>query len=217
MAKWTSNLRQLNELWNIEGMEVRNETQVFGIEWNTTSDTFNVGHGNVTNRIAEDPATKRQLLQATARFHDPLGLLSPVSVMAKILFQDTWTRGIGWDELLPHDLSIRWHLWLSTLHTVSALVIPRWIGVSDRNLTQMHVFCDASERSYGAALYVRTTAVDKCSVHLVCSKSRLSPIKRVTLPRLELLAALIGSRLLHYFCKATNFDSTAQHCGLTQR
>jgi hypothetical protein len=71
---------------------------------------------------------------------------------------------------------------------------------------QTHVFCDASEKAYGAALYVRSTKEDGTFVRLACSKKRLASVKRVTLPKLELLVALVGARLLSYFCEATGCD-----------
>jgi len=86
--------------------------------------------------------------------------------------------------------------------------VPRWLATSGGGNSQTHVFCDAPERAYGAALYVRTTQGDDILVRLACSKNRLAPVKRVTLPRLELLAALVGTRLLSYFCEATGYDIT---------
>jgi hypothetical protein len=185
---------------------VTTETQVLGTHWNTKTDTFTVDHKNVTNNIRDGPATKRQLLQATARFYDPLGLLSPVSLIAKTLFQDTWSRGMEWDEILPPDLGTRWHRWVATLPSSSDILIPQWVGTSDKDSYEIHVFCDASERAYGAVFYVRTPTFNNHSVRLLCSKNRLAPVKRVTLPRLELLGALLGSRLLRYLHEATNVD-----------
>nr|XP_042896043.1 uncharacterized protein LOC122268974 [Parasteatoda tepidariorum] len=72
------------------------------------------------------------------------------------------------------------------------------------------MFCDASERAYGAVLYIVTSHNNQSSIHLVCSRNRLAPIKKVSLPRLELLAAVIGTRLLKYFCNETGLSpSTA--------
>ncbi|XP_021921219.1 uncharacterized protein LOC110830503 [Zootermopsis nevadensis] len=206
MAKWATNSQPLMELWKTEGLVINMETQVLGTHWNTRTDTFTVDRKNVTNNLRDGPVTKRQLLQTAARFYDSLGLLSPVSLIAKALFQDTWTRGIGWDELLPPDLGTRWHRWVSTLPSPSDILIPRWVGTSDKDSYEIHVFCDASEGAYGAVLYVRTSTCNHYSVRLLCSKNRLAPVKRVTLPRLELLGALLGSRLLRYLCEATNFD-----------
>ena len=157
---------------------------------------------NTTN----GPAIKRQLLQTTARFYDPLGLFSPVSVIGKILFQETWCRGMQWDEILPHDIGARWFTWLNSLPHLFDIHVPRWLGTSNGSDTKAHVFCDASERAYGAVLYVRSTAREGIVIRLACSKNRLAPVKKITLPRLELLAALIGARLLQYFCRETGLD-----------
>jgi len=67
-------------------------------------------------------------------------------------------------------------------------------------------FCDASESAYGAVLYIRSTHKTETLVRIVCSKNRLAPLKKINLPSLELIAALIGARLLHYFCKETGND-----------
>jgi hypothetical protein len=69
---------------------------------------------------------------------------------------------------------------------------------------EVYVFGDASERAYGAAIYLRSVVDNAATVRLICSKARLALIKRLTLPRLELLAALVATRLLRYFCKATD-------------
>ena len=86
--------------------------------------------------------------------------------------------------------------------------VPRWIGAQKHELRgcELHIFGDASERAYGAVLYLKSITDDAVTVRLTCSKARLAPIKRVTLPRLELLAALVATRLLRYFCQATECD-----------
>ena len=90
---------------------------------------------------------------------------------------------------------------------MSDVQVPRWTGARTPGLQdcEIHVFGDASERAYGAAIYLRSVVDNAVTVRLICSKARLAPIKRVTLPRLELLAALVATRLLRYFCQATNY------------
>ncbi|XP_049769730.1 uncharacterized protein LOC126108506 [Schistocerca cancellata] len=106
---------------------------------------------------------------------------------------------------MPWDLEARWRAWISSLPSLSHIRVPRWIATAHGRDSQLHVFCDASEKAYGAALYIRTVLDDDVVTHLVCSKNRLAPIKKVTLPRLDLLAAVVGTRLLCYFCRATDF------------
>ena len=207
MSKWATNSTQLTKIWKTEGRETTLETHVLGVPWNTAMDTLSIDHHEVTTNLKKGPVTKRHVLQATASFYDPLGLMTPVSIAGKILFQDTWHRGLTWDELLPHDLAIRWHSWISNLPQLSQITVPRWVGTLERDSTAVHVFCDSSERAYGAVIYVKSIRNGAPSARLLCSKSRLAPVKKVTLPRLELLAALIGVRLLNYCSKALSFDT----------
>jgi hypothetical protein len=181
MMKWATNSKHLKEVWRTEGVDFKEVTQTLGIDWDTESDTLSVDPRDVTGEYIEGPTTNRQVLQITTRFYDPLGFLSPVSLVGKLLFPDTWCRGLAWDELLPSDLGARWNTWVSTLPYLARLRIPRWVGTVDRGHSQVHMFRDASERAYGAALYIRSCMADNQVVHLACSKNRLAPVK-VTLP-----------------------------------
>ena len=181
LAKWASNSEQLKAIWRAEGQDIEEQTQVLGMDWNTETDCLSFDPEVITKKLPEGPTTKRQLLQTTAKFYNPLGLYSPVSVVGKLLFQDTWCRGIDWNELLPSDLAARWHVWVSTLTPLSQVHIPRWLATLKGSF-QVHVFCDASERAYGAALYIRSTKDDQTLTRLACSKNRLALVKRITLP-----------------------------------
>ena len=119
LAKWASNSEQLKAIWRAEGQDTEVQTEVLGVSWNTETDCFSFDPGTITRNLPEGPTTKRRLSQTTARFYDPLGFYSPVSVVGKLLFQDMWCRGIDWNELLPADLGARWHAWVSTLTSLS--------------------------------------------------------------------------------------------------
>jgi hypothetical protein len=109
-------------------------------------------------------------------------------------------------EILPNDTGARWHTWTTSLPLLADIDIPRWMGTSNGHDTQIHVFCDASERAYGAVLYIQSPTCEGVIVRQACSKNRLAPVKKITLPRLKLLAALVGVKLLEYFCRETDLD-----------
>jgi hypothetical protein len=63
---------------------------------------------DILDETTKEPATNRQVLRTIVRFYDPVGLFSPVSVIGKILFQETWCRGMQSEEILPHDIAAGW-------------------------------------------------------------------------------------------------------------
>jgi len=83
---------RLQEIWRKQGLPAQTETQVLGMDWDTQSDEIHIEHPGITRALPEQPATKRQVLQFTSRFYETLGLFSPVAIVGKVPFQDTWTR-----------------------------------------------------------------------------------------------------------------------------
>ncbi|GFS73748.1 integrase catalytic domain-containing protein [Nephila pilipes] len=148
-------------------------------KWTTNS---KVSQGAKIVEASKEPVTKRLLLKLMSKSYDPLGLFAPVTVIVKILFQDTWLSGIKWDELLPPAVAQLWHKWINELQCLKDIRIPRWIGFSETSDVIIHVFCDASERAYGACLYARHTVNNFTEVNLICSRSKLAPVKKITLP-----------------------------------
>lgn len=156
--------------------------------------------------------SKRTILSEVSRLFDPLGLVGPIIVIAKIILQEIWRSGTDWDESLPQDLHTRWSkLWLQLID-LGKLSIPRCVKFkSDPQSVQLHGFCDASQRAYGACVYVRTTlGPGEYRSELLCSKSRVAPIKTVSLPRLELCAALLLARLISKIGEALNLSRVQQ-------
>lgn len=130
MVKWATNSKDLTQIWRAERREVQSNTHVLGVSWNTGTDNFILEQPDVNDELKRVATTKRQLLKATSRFYDPLGLVTSISVVAKILFQETWNRGLQWNELLPQDLASDWGSWTSTLTELTNITIPRFIGGS---------------------------------------------------------------------------------------
>jgi hypothetical protein len=131
--------------------------------------------------------------------------VAPVVVKAKIILQQCWSLKIGWDDLLPVSIYCAWVRILQELAHLNEIEIPRNIIKSSPVQVQLHGFGDASQIAYGAAVYLRTTDHSgNHQVHLICAKSRVAPLRAVTLPRLELCAALILSRLFNTVLRTIN-------------
>ena len=153
MGKWASNSELLRNIWKVGGVEFKSVTQVLGVNWDTTRDTLFTDHRDVIDKAHEGFSTKRQLLQASSRFYDPMGLMSPVLITGKLIFQDSWCRGMGWGQLLPDDLGTCWHNWVTLLPHLLDIHIPRWAGVRGKDDCQIHVFCGVRESVWGHTLH----------------------------------------------------------------
>ena len=129
------------------------------------------------------------------KLYDPLGFVEPVTVKAKIMTQELWKHNLKWDEELPESFKENWVKWLKELQNLTPLEIPRHFNNVGSEV-QLYVFCDSSQLAYGAVAYLRGTTpkrLKKCT--FVMSKSKVAPVKPQTMPRLELLAAVLGAEL----------------------
>ena len=104
-----------------------------------------------------------------------------------------------WDAEFPQNYREKWLKWLSEIKELSSLPIPRQFLTSDNEKAQLHIFCDSSQLAYGAVAYLIGTTTNPCS--FVLSKSKVAPLKQHTLPRLELLAALLRAELWEFLSR----------------
>ncbi|XP_034946178.1 uncharacterized protein [Chelonus insularis] len=143
--------------------------------------------------------TKRIILSETAQLYDPLGFLAPFIVRAKILLQDIWLDKLSWNEPAPDHIISKWNSVRSELSHVSDLSIPRWLKITQKSTVELHGFSDASQLAMAAVVYVRSTHPDHgtCST-IVCLKSKVAPLKKMSISRLELTAALLFAGLITY-------------------
>ncbi|XP_062703612.1 uncharacterized protein LOC134286063 [Aedes albopictus] len=210
LRKWASNKPEALEGVPEEDREMKihidfnepNTIKALGIHWKPCSDEF---------RFSVQPPkilqpTKRIILSEIASLFDPLGLIAPIIINAKLLMQRLWELKVDWDTIPPGELIDIWQSFVQSLALLNSFQIPRRvIGTTRTSQVFLHGFSDASERAMGACVYIRT--IDDAgnqSPLLLCAKSKVAPIgnKRSTLPRLELCAAVILSRLISNVTKA---------------
>lgn len=209
LRAWVSNSKTFNDqLPNCDRVETET-VKVLGLEWNTKTDQISIKPPPPNfNHV---PVTKRSILKAVASIFDPLGLITPVSLPGKILLQDIWKLSLDWDDPLPPEMTKQWEKILSSLQELKQFSVNRFIDFQENNLTELHVFVDASEKAYAAVIYLRQLVNNESfTVKLLFSKVRLAPKKpTITVPRLELLALLIG-------CRALLFLNNQLHISVTQ-
>uniref|UniRef100_A0A0A9YQQ8 Pol polyprotein n=1 Tax=Lygus hesperus TaxID=30085 RepID=A0A0A9YQQ8_LYGHE len=168
--------------------------RVLGTEWDPISDSFCY----LVDNIAVENPTKRSILSQIARIYDLNGYVAPVVFNLKLLLQDIWLKGLQWDDALPEDLKQRWDLISSDLPNLSQLRIPRYImGNNNWQSAQLIGFGDASQQGMSAVLYLRVVQVDgSVCCNMIKAKTKIAPLKTVSIPRLELCASLLLSRLV---------------------
>ncbi|XP_062711297.1 uncharacterized protein LOC134289465 [Aedes albopictus] len=176
--------------------------KVLGMWWNTTTDCF---FFKISPRY--DPElmsgqrrpTKREVLRTLMMIFDPLGLIGHFLMYLKGVLQEIWRTSVGWDEVIEEKQFGMWMEWLNVLPEVAKVEIPRCFrattSIESSNEVQLHVFVDASEKGFAAVAYLRFQERKTIETSLVGSKTRVAPIKFLSIPRSELQASVIGVRL----------------------
>ena len=174
-------------------------SKLLGITWNSSTDKFMFCFSELIAYVNDLPATKRSILKISAKIFDPLGLISPFVIRLKMLFQSLCFEGRSWDEPLTSKALGQWNGLTNELQILDKITIPRcyFLPRSVPIDIQLHGFSDASEHAYAAAVYLRSMYDDGTIIsRLVASKTRVSPVKKQSIPRLELLGSLILARLI---------------------
>lgn len=208
MRKWSSNDEEIRQqicdkddtTSSLTIAEHPEATKLLGLEWSPKTDKFYFS----TNFESRATHTKRTMLSESSKIFDPLGWLAPTIVRVKMLFQSTWLQAIGWDEELPPPTRSQWMGLRQDLSHLQCIQIPRWIG-SHKSI-ELHGFCDASQWAYAAAVYCRITNGDKVITQLIAAKTKVAPIKQLSIPRLELNGAFLLTKLMIVVQNALNLN-----------
>ena len=198
LRSWNSNDAQIRASAEQQRLHDKDpEPKVLGLRWNTHTDKLKFQQQHVTSSDNTNGITKREVLREASKIYDPLGLLTPVTIRAKILMQELWKRNYSWDQPLSQELQRKWLTLSEDLKTATQTEVSRRYFPSTPTWSAnntLHVFVDASVKAYGAVAYVTNGS----ETSLVMAKSRVAPLKKLTLPQLELMAAVLGARLSSY-------------------
>ncbi|XP_052901615.1 uncharacterized protein LOC128309298 [Anopheles moucheti] len=216
LRKWTSN--RLEVLTGLASDQIGTQSalqfmpdetiKALGISWEPEHDVLSFPSAIYTDTTC---TTKRTILSSIARMFDPLGLVAPIVVRSKIMMQELWLQKAGWDDPVPDSICKKWKDIQHDWPLLSSFKIDRYALLPGSRL-QLHTFCDASEAAYGACIYVRCEgAQGRVHITLLASKSRVAPLKRVTLPRLELCAAVLGAHLYDRVKKAMGLTAAESY------
>nr|CAI5825630.1 unnamed protein product [Callosobruchus analis] len=178
----------------LKDVTFKTDTKILGMQWNPSKDILGFKFD-----YPDAKCTKRNILSSVARCYDPLGIVAPVLFALKLLIKEMWRFNLDWDLEAPKSIQNRWTKVRSEWDELKFFKINRYWQVKKEIPVILIGFADASQVGYGGVVYLRSqTAGGKATVALVCAKSRISPSKLVSIPRLELCAALLLSKLMKY-------------------
>ena len=186
LAKSMENFDVLQPKWPIE--------RALGVTWCIESDSF---HFRI--QLTDTPLTRRGILSSISSIYDPMGLVAPFLLKGRKILQQITSETSRWDDEVGEEYVQEWHQWRRGLPALESLEVPRCHkpqGFGKSVHSSLHCFSDASKIGYGVACYIRQmNEKGRIHVSLVIGKSRVSPLKPVTIPRLELTAATVAAKV----------------------
>ena len=173
-------------------------SHVLGLKWNHSTDTLVVSRG--TSHDTTKKITQRVVLSLVSAVYDPIGLVAPYTVQARLLLKDIWRlSGQQWDDDLPDEIVTKFIEWSEELTMLGEIEIPRSYFEGRVESMELHMFGDSSQDVFSAVAFLRgkVTAANRTSTELafVFGKARVAPMKALTIPKLELQASLLAARL----------------------
>ena len=179
--------------------------RALGICWCVENDSFQF---RIT--LKDTPLSRRGILASISSIYDPLGLIAPVTLIGKKLPQQLCIDNSSWDDDVSDEHRMVWQKWRNSLVTLESLSIRRCFkpdNFAEVKEVTMHHFSDASSTGYGEASYIRLLDVKgNVQTSLVMAKSRVTPTKSITIPRLELSAATVSANVSRVINREINFS-----------
>ena len=160
-------------------------SKVLGVQWDVAKDQFRLDTGDVVHTTEESEPTKRSVASISARFFDPLGIVSPVTVLFKIFCQQLCEAKLRWDEPLSGPHLDTWNRLLAMVSDAKTITIPRCLydNVSQPlKSARLIGFCDASSKAYAAVVYMRLESESSVYMKFIAAKIRVTPVGGMTIP-----------------------------------
>ena len=179
--------------------DAEKSSKVLGIPWDNKNDTLTFDLTKIGKGIQVNKPTKRVILSSLAALFDPLGLLSPIGVQARVLFQNLCVGKVDWDDPIPREKEEEWNEWINGLDQVKSISIPRSVFSEiegEGSHFELHGFGDASVKAYSALIYLVYESGRGILTTLLCAKTRVAPLKSLSIPRLELMSARVLAVLM---------------------
>ncbi|GFT00571.1 integrase catalytic domain-containing protein [Trichonephila clavipes] len=199
LHKWSSNSPELlnsslsSDVEHSFSTDIDLSVKTLGISWKPFEDCF-VFKVSVS---AKHIYTKREVLSVIAKLYDPLGFLGPVIAKAKVFLQQLWQCKLDWDDVLPNLIANEWREFVTTLKCIEEVKINRFIMADNNVKIVLQGFADASEAAYGEVVYLQCFLHNGAAkVSILASKSRVAPIRVISIPRLELCACVLLAQLV---------------------
>lgn len=176
-------------------------TKILGMYWSSSEDcfTYKYFHNDLVEKMLQPDyrTTRREALRVLMKVFDPLGLIAHYLIRGKLTMQEMWRDDTGWDDEVSEEISREWHNFVKELKNIEKIKIPRHYApvVPSQCTNTLVIFADASEFAFAAVAYLIFDTGKERHVALVMGKSKVAPIKKLTIPQLELSAALLGCRL----------------------
>ena len=191
---------------SFQDLDIGETVHVLGMEWNVKQDEL-VCRGPDISERSDTIITKRVVMSQIASIYDPLGLVGPIVVKAKIFLRKLWILKVNWDDELSNSLKQEWHTIRNSLLSVNKLRVPRCLNITGtHSLPALVLFFDGSEEAYGTTAYIRWQVDDdKFHSDLIASKNRVAPLKKANIVRLELSGALLSKRLRCFIQKESRY------------
>ncbi|XP_020911975.1 uncharacterized protein LOC110249735 [Exaiptasia diaphana] len=218
LHKFTSNSQEVlrhfpeaDRAEKVKQLEFNHVTQTseraLGVLWCRDLNVF-----KFTITLKDRPCTRRGILSPVSSIFDPLGFLAPVMLDGKSILQELCSLNIGWDDPVPEEMEARWRNGKTRLQQLEGFVIsrcykPEGFGVVVK--AELHNFSDASFKGYSQCSYIRlVNSEGKMHCCFLTGKSRVTPLKKMTVSRLKLTAGVVSVRVSEQLKRELDMEIT---------